>query len=210
MREKGGERKKQERKKRKREGGGFSGVEERRYRGGQDLILITLDRHDCFSVFHHLQKDKQRKQRHSLKLGKKRRESSKRNCNITSPTVIIKAIIIIIITTEGLTKCLDPERRQNITSVECNFLKKQERWEGQKLALITTVSTTGKETKQTDELEEAGYKSPWHQREQFCKHCSRSMVPRELKERQRCLHLLSFSRRDREIYSSGEKAKDQR
>jgi len=53
-----------------------------------------LDRHDCFSVFHHLQKDKQRKQRHSLKLGKKRRESSKRNYYIISPRVMIKAIII--------------------------------------------------------------------------------------------------------------------
>ena len=62
---------------------------------GQDLILITLDRHECFSVLHHLQKDKQRKQRHSLKLGKKRRESSKRNYYIISPRVIIKAIIII-------------------------------------------------------------------------------------------------------------------
>jgi len=48
-----------------------------------------------FSVFHHLQKDKQRKQRHSLKLGKKRPESSKRNYYIISPRVIIKAIIII-------------------------------------------------------------------------------------------------------------------
>jgi len=37
----------------------------------------------------------QRKQRHSLKLGKKRRESSKRNYYIISPRVIIKAIIII-------------------------------------------------------------------------------------------------------------------
>jgi len=36
----------------------------------------------------------QRKQRHSLKLGKKRRESSKRNYYIISPKVIIKAIII--------------------------------------------------------------------------------------------------------------------
>jgi len=41
-----------------------------------------------------VQKDKQRKQRHSLKLGKKRRESSKRNDYIISPRVIIKAIII--------------------------------------------------------------------------------------------------------------------
>ena len=36
----------------------------------------------------------QRKQRHSLKLGKKRRESSKRNNYIISPRVIIKTIII--------------------------------------------------------------------------------------------------------------------
>jgi len=63
--------------------------------GGQDLILITLDRRECFSVFHHPQKDQKRKQRYSLKLGKKRRESSERNYYIISPRVIIKAIIII-------------------------------------------------------------------------------------------------------------------
>ena len=74
MREKGG--RKTKRRKKKREGDGFTGVEERGYQGGQDLILIMLDRHECFSVFHHLQKDKQRKQRHSLQLGKKRRENS--------------------------------------------------------------------------------------------------------------------------------------
>jgi len=72
--------------KKKREGDGFIGVEERGYWGGQNLILITLDRPECFSVFHHLQKDKQHKQRHSLKLGKKRRESSKRNYYIIYPT----------------------------------------------------------------------------------------------------------------------------
>jgi len=55
-----------------------------------------LDRHECFSVFHHLQKDRQRKQRLSLKLGKKRRKSSKRNYYIISPRVIIKAIIIML------------------------------------------------------------------------------------------------------------------
>jgi len=49
---------------------------------------------NVFSVFHHLQKDIQRKQRHSLKIGKKRRESSKRNYYIISPRVIIEAIII--------------------------------------------------------------------------------------------------------------------
>jgi len=53
-----------------------------------------LDRHECFFVFHHLHEDKRRKQRDSLELGKKRRESSKRNYYIISPRVITKAIII--------------------------------------------------------------------------------------------------------------------
>ena len=35
-----------------------------------------------------------------------------------------------------------------------------------------------------------------HQRGQYYEHCSRSIVPRELKERQQFLPLLSFSRRD--------------
>ena len=53
-------------------------------------------------VFHHLQKDKQSKQRQWLcKLGQKRRESSKRNYYIISPRVIIKAIIIIYILSHG-------------------------------------------------------------------------------------------------------------
>jgi len=39
----------------------------------------------------------------------------------------------------------------------------------------------------------------------YYEHCSRSIVPRELKEKQKCLPLLSFSRRDEEIYFSGEK-----
>jgi len=90
---KGGKEKKEGKKGKKR--GREMGLRERGYYGGQDLILITLDRHKRFSVFHHLQKDKQRKQRHSLKLGKKRRESSKHNYYIISSRVIIKAIIII-------------------------------------------------------------------------------------------------------------------
>jgi len=54
--------------------------------------------------FHHLQKDKQRKQCHSFKLGKKRRESSKRNYYIISPKVIIKAIIITLYTKKNVRK----------------------------------------------------------------------------------------------------------
>jgi len=49
-----------------------------------------------------------------------------------------------------------------------------------------------------------------HQRGQYYEHCTRSIVPRELKERLRCLPLLSFSRQDEEIYCSGGKKKDQR
>jgi len=38
-----------------------------------------------------------------------------------------------------------------------NFLKKQECWEGHEQALITTIR---KETKRTEQLEEAEYRSP--------------------------------------------------
>jgi len=47
-----------------------------------------------FSSFSSSAKGQQRKQLHSLKLGQKRRESSKRNYYISSPRVVIKAIII--------------------------------------------------------------------------------------------------------------------
>jgi len=62
-----------------------------------------------------------------------------------------------IIKTEGLTTCLDPGRGWTITSGGWNFLKKQECWEGHEQTLITTI---WKETKRTEELEEAGYRSP--------------------------------------------------
>ena len=55
-----------------------------------------------------VQKDKQRKQRHSLNLGKKRRESSKRNYYIISPRVIIKAIIITYVKAHSHTHPLPP------------------------------------------------------------------------------------------------------
>ena len=58
---------------------------------------------------------------------------------------------------EGLTTCLDTGRRWTITSGGWNFLKKQECCEGHEQALITTIR---KETKRTEELEEAGYRSP--------------------------------------------------
>ena len=47
-----------------------------------------------------------------------------------------------------------------------------------------------------------------HQRGQYYEHSSRSIVPRELKEKQRYLPLLSFSRWDQEIYSLGGGNKD--
>jgi len=91
-REKGGRKKKEGKKGGKR--GREMGLRHKRS-VGTEVILITIDRHECFPVFHHLHKDKQRKQRHSLKLGEKRRKSSKRNYYIISPRVIINAIIII-------------------------------------------------------------------------------------------------------------------
>jgi len=54
-----------------------------------------------------------------------------------------------IITTEGLTTCLEPGRGWTITSGGWKFLKKQERWDGHEQALI---KTTRKETKQTEKL----------------------------------------------------------
>jgi len=109
-----------------------------------------------------------------------------------------------IITTEGLTTCLDPGRGWTSTSGGWNFLKKQECWEGHEQALITTIR---KETKRTEELEKLDTD---HQRGQYYEYCSRSIVPRELKEKQRCLPLLFLSRRDEEIYSFEGKKKDQR
>ena len=100
-----------------------------------------------------------------------------------------------IITMDGLTTCLDPGRGWTITSGGWNFLKKQECWEGHEQALIATI---WKQTKRTAELRTLDTE---HQRGQYYKHCSRSIMPRELKERQRYLALLSCSRRDEEIYS---------
>jgi len=54
------------------------------------------------SQFSSSAKNKQRKQRHSLKLGKERRESSKHNYYIISPIVIVKAVIII---SDNLRRC---------------------------------------------------------------------------------------------------------
>jgi len=51
-----------------------------------------------------------------------------------------------IITTEGLTTCLNPGREKKITSGGWNFLKRQECWDGHEQALITTIR---KETKRT-------------------------------------------------------------
>ena len=55
-----------------------------------------------------------------------------------------------IITTKGLTTRIDNHLRGR------NFFKEQECWEGHEQALITTIR---KKTKQTEELEEAGYRS---------------------------------------------------
>jgi len=62
-----------------------------------------------------------------------------------------------IITTEGLTTCLDPGQGWTITGGGWKFVKKQECWECHEQALIATIR---KETKRTEELEEAGCRSP--------------------------------------------------
>ena len=62
-----------------------------------------------------------------------------------------------IITTEGLTTCLDPGRGWTIASRGWSFLKKQKCWEDHEQALITIIR---KETRRSEELEEAGYRSP--------------------------------------------------
>ena len=69
--------------------------------------------------FHHLHEDKQRKQRHSLKLGKKRRESSKRNHYIIFSRVIIKAIIISVCLE---TRWLGQKRGFYMLGYYCTFL----------------------------------------------------------------------------------------
>jgi len=50
-----------------------------------------------------------------------------------------------------------PRTKMDNTSGGWNIKKKQECWEGHEKALITTIR---KETKRTEELEEAGYRSP--------------------------------------------------
>jgi len=62
-----------------------------------------------------------------------------------------------IFTMEDLTTCLDPNWGWTITSGGLNFLKKKDCWEGHEQALITSI---WKETKRTEELEEAEYRSP--------------------------------------------------
>ena len=65
---------------------------------------------------------------------------------------------IRFVTTKGLTTCLDPEQGWTTTSGGLNWLRKQERWKGQKQELITIIQ---EETKQIEKKEEAaGYRLP--------------------------------------------------
>jgi len=78
-------------------GMGFRGVQESGYGGGKEMIIqIKLDRHECFQGFIICKgTNNANNVTHYVKLGKKRRQSSKHNYYIISPRVIIKAIIII-------------------------------------------------------------------------------------------------------------------
>ena len=107
-----------------------------------------------------------------------------------------------IITTQGLTTCLDPGRGWTITSGGWNFLKKQECWESHEQALIKTIR---KETKRTEELEEAGYRSPT-----WAVLRANSATRIEGEAAMSAPPFRSFSRQDEEIYFSGGKKKDQR
>ena len=78
-------------------GMGFMGVEESGYGGGNEMIIQTkLDRHECFQFFISWKRtNNSNNATDYVKLGKKKRKSSKRNYYILSPRVVIKAIIII-------------------------------------------------------------------------------------------------------------------
>ena len=78
-----------------------------------------------------------------------------------------------------------------------DFLKKQQCWEGHEQALITTIR---KETKRTEELEEAGYRSPTGA---VLRALQQINSATRIEGEAACVPLLSFSRRDEEIYSSG-------
>jgi len=105
-----------------------------------------------------------------------------------------------IITTEVLNTCLDPGRGCTITGRGRNFLKKQECWKGHEQALFTTIQ---KETKRTEELEEAGYRLTTWVVLRALQHIN--SATRLEGEAAICPPLLSFSRQNKEIYSSGRK-----
>ena len=84
------------------------------------------------------------------------------------------------------------------------LFKKQECWEGHEQALITIIR---KETKRTEELEEAGYKSPtWAVLRALQQINSATRIEGEAA----MSPLLSFSRWDEEIYSFGGEKKEKR
>jgi len=65
-------------------------------RNDETLILIMLDRQEHFQFFITCKRTNGANNAiHYAKLGKKRRESSKRNHNVICPRVIIKVIIIV-------------------------------------------------------------------------------------------------------------------
>ena len=104
----------------------------------------------------------------------------------------------------SLTTCLDPGRGWTITTGGWNFLKKQECWEGHEQALVTTIR---KETKRTEELEKAGYRSPtWAVLRALQQINSATRM-----EGEAAMSAPPFIQSaDEEIYSSGGGKKDQR
>jgi len=104
---------------------------------------------------------------------------------------------------EGLTTCLDPGQGWTISSGGWNFLKKQECLEGHEQALITIIR---KDTKRTEELEEARYRSPtWAVLRALQQNNSASRV-----EGEAAMIAPPFFQSVGRGYSSGGKKKDQR
>ena len=110
-----------------------------------------------------------------------------------------------VITTEGLTTCLDPGQGWTITSRGWNFQKRQECWEVHEQALIIR-----KEIKRTEGLENAGYRPPtWALLRALQQINSATRIEGEIVNWRRSsnhgLPLLSFSGRDEKMSETSQK-----
>ena len=91
-------------------------------------------------------------------MGSRQKNSGRRICQTSKKSGTWKERVeeTQIVTTEGLTTCLNPGRGWTITSGGWNLLRKKERRKGQEQEFITIIH---QETKRTEE-KEAGYMLP--------------------------------------------------